>query len=188
MKKPLSLTRYGAGELARALAEGSAGLRWAAFEEWVRRGEKRGWDAYGLLTRDPVLAGLFVSPKNPFESVGVVVGPDLLARTRVAWAEDAGRGDGGPVFQIRFRHRRLDVMSLGPARGVDGELPVREGLGEVSFRVKDANAFIERLESPGFDAVGRFYVLPHGPRERWLLVHAPGAQGVRTVLVRLIPA
>lgn len=188
MKKPLSLARYGAGELARALADASTGLRWAAFEEWVRRGEKRGWDAYGLLTRDPVLAKLFVSPKNPFEAVGVVVGPDLLARTRVAWADDAGGSDGDPVFRIRFRHRRLDVMSLGPARGVEGELPSREGLGEVSFRVKDAAAFVERLEAPGCEAVGRFYLLPQGPGERWLLVHAPGAQGVRTVLVRLIPA
>lgn len=188
MKKPLSLARYGAADLARALADPSPGLRWAAFEEWVRRGEKRGWDAYGLLTRDPVLAGLFVSPKNPFEAVGVVVGPDLLARTRAAWADVAGEGAGEPVFQIRFRHRRLDVMSLGPARGVDGELPAREGLGEVSFRVKDADAFVERLEAPGFEALGRYHVLPQGPRERWLLVHAPGAQGVRTVLVRLIPA
>lgn len=187
MKKPLSLARYGAEELARALADGATALRWAAFEEWVRRGEKRGWDAYGLLTRDPVLAGLFVSPKNPFEAVGVVVGPDLLARTRAAWAEDAGEGDDGPVFKIRFRHRRLDVMRLGPARGVEGELPFREGLGEVSFRVKNADAFVERLEAPGFESVGRFHVLPRGPGERWLLVHAPGAQSVRTVLVRLIP-
>ena len=187
MKKPLSLARYGETELARALADPGAGLRWAAFEELVRRGDNRGWDAYGLLTRDPVLAGLFASPKNPFEAVGVVVGPDLLARARAAWAADAG-DDGAPVFQIKFRHRRLDVMTLGPVHGLEGELPVREGWGEVSFRVTDVDAFVRRADTPAPVSRGRYYLVPKGPGpdSQWLLVHAPGGRGVRTVLVRLI--
>jgi hypothetical protein len=189
VKKPLSLARYGEADLARALADSGPGLRWAAFEELIRRGEKRGWDAYGLLTRDPVLAALFASPKNPFEAVGVVVGPALLARARAAWATDTD-DDGAPVFKIQFRHRRLDVMSLGPARGLEGDLPAREGLGEVSFRIKDVDAFVRRVDAPVPETRGRFFLVPQGPgpESRWLLVHAPGTRGVRTVLVRLIPA
>ena len=54
------------------LTQSDADFRWAAFRELGSRGEKRGWEAYGLLTQDPELAGLFLSPKDPFDAVGVV--------------------------------------------------------------------------------------------------------------------
>ncbi len=189
-KKSVSLSRYDESTLVRALGDAEGGLSGAAFFELVRRGEKRGWEAYNFLTLDPALAALFVSPKDPFDGVGVLAGTDPFARVRRAWpdAVETGSSTGRRTLAIDFRHRRLNVIRLMPEGTVDENGPVREGLGEVEFRVTNVDAAVQRLSGPGVDAGRRVVLLPRDPDEsgRFLLVHVPSLRGARTVLVRLV--
>ena len=201
--KPLDLRRLSDRNLVLLLADTNDDLRRSAFQELGARGEKRGWEAYGLLTRDAELARLFLSPKDPFDAVGVVVGDDTYGRIRAAWpdASEQAREDGGKELTIDFRNLRLDVMTLGPAAWpVEGETPsAREGLGEVEFRVTDVAAFAARVENVGGDLRGRLVLLtpvnldpnsappPLSPAKScFLLAQAPAPRGVRTILVQLI--
>jgi len=202
--RPLDLRRLTERELVLVLTQTDADLRWAAFQELGARGEKRGWEAYGLLTLDPELTRLFVSPKDPFDAVGVVVGPETYERVRSVWPDSKEQilPNGGKELTIDFRNLRLDVMTLGPALWpLEGETPdAREGLGEVEFRVSDVAAFAARIESLGRDLRGRLILLSGGDSEtpsapslatdpaqsRFLITHVPASRGVRTVLVQLI--
>lgn len=201
--KPLDLRRLSERNLVLLLADANKDLRWSAFQELGARGEKRGWEAYGLLTRDAELARLFLSPKDPFDAVGAVVGPETFDRIRAAWPEVAEQvlANGGKELTIDFRNLRLDVMTLGPALWpLEGETPTaREGLGEVEFRVSDVEAFSARVENLGAPLRGRLILLPTSLDEkvqslalpgsapsRFLLTQVPAPRGVRTVLVQLI--
>lgn len=199
--KPLDLRRLAEKELVLMLAQPESDLRSAAFQELGARGEKRGWAAYGLLTRDPELARLFLSPKDPFDAVGVVVGTDTYDRIRAAWPEVTEQvlAKGGKELTIDFRNLRLDVMTLGPSLwSLEGDTPdAREGLGEVEFRVSDVAAFAARLELLDPSLRGRMILLPSSSDEipppssgatRFLVTHVPAVRGVRTVLVQLIQA
>ncbi|MBK8575741.1 MAG: hypothetical protein IPN90_08705 [Elusimicrobia bacterium] len=203
--KPLDLRRLSEQELVLILAHTDEDFRRAAFQELGARGEKRGWEAYGLLTRDPELARLFVSPKDPFDAVGVMVTAETYGRVRAAWPDvpEQNREDGGKELTIDFRNLRLDVMTLGPATWpLEGETPkAREGLGEVEFRVSDVAIFAARVENLEDDLRGRLTLLastdpePQTPptpsptaKSRFLLAQVPTPRGVRTVLVQLIQA
>jgi hypothetical protein len=197
--KPLDLRRLAEKELVLMLAQPQSDLRCAAFQELGARGEKRGWAAYGLLTRDPELARLFLSPKDPFDAVGVVVGTETFDRIHAAWPDLSVQvlEKGGKELTIDFRNLRLDVMTLGSSLwSLEGETPdAREGLGEVEFRVSDAAAFAERVEHVDPALRGRLILLPSSSEEkttpssgatRFLVAHVPATRGVRTVLVQLI--
>lgn len=201
--RPLDLRRLSDRELVLLLTQTDVDLRWAAFQELGARGEKRGWEAYGLLTQDPELARLFLSPKDPFDAVGVVVGAEIYERIRSVWPDVAEQvlANGGKELTIDFRNLRLDVMTLGPALWpLEGETPTaREGLGEVEFRVSDVEAFASRVETLGAPLRGRLILLPTSLEEkvhslalpgsapsRFLITHVPAPRGVRTVLVQLI--
>lgn len=203
--KPLDLSRLPERELVLSLSQTDADLRHAAFQELGARGEKRGWEAYSLLTRDPELARLFLSPKDPFDAVGVVVGAETYARVQSAWpdAPEQILEDGAKEITIDFRNLRLDVMTLGPVPWpLEGETPeAREGLGEVEFRISDVAAFAARVENLDGDLRGRLTLLSTAdpkPKEspmplppiksRFLLAQIPASRGVRTVLVQLIQA
>lgn len=201
--KPLDLRRLSERELVLLLTQTDEDLRRAAFQELGARGEKRGWEAYGLLTQDPELARLFLSPKDPFDAVGVVVGAETYDRIRSAWPNVTEQilANGGKELTIDFRNLRLDVMTLGPALWpLEGETPEgREGLGEVEFRVSDVEAFASRIENLGALFCGRLILLPSSLEEkvqslalpgsapsRFLIAQVPATRGVRTVLVQLI--
>lgn len=202
--KPLDLRRLPERELVLLLTQTDDDMRWAAFQELGARGEKRGWEAYGLLTQDPELARLFLSPKDPFDAVGVVVGTETYDRIRSVWPNVAEQvfANGGKELTIDFRNLRLDVMTLGPALWpLEGETPTaREGLGEVEFRVSDIALFAARIESLAGDLRGRVLLLsasdteaPPSPptavspvKSRFLIAQVPAPRGVRTVLVQLI--
>ncbi|MBL0058637.1 MAG: hypothetical protein IPP35_05930 [Elusimicrobia bacterium] len=191
--KPLNLKTFTDRELTFSLADPNADLRLAAFRELGARGEKWGWEAYGLLTRDPVLASLFRSPKDPFDAVGVLVGAAAFDRLRAAWPEAAERslGESRRELTIDFRNVRLDVMTLGPADSglEEGEREGREGLGEVEFHVTDVPAFAAQVDALEGDLKARVTLLPGDPKasSRFLLAHVKGPRGARTVLVQLVP-
>jgi hypothetical protein len=197
--KPLDLRRLSERDLVSLLSHSEAELRRAAFQELGARGEKRGWEAYGLLTRDPELARLFLSLKDPFDAVGVVVTAESYGRIRSTWPEatEQNREDGGKELTIDFRNLRLDVMTLGPSTWpLEGETPeAREGLGEVEFHVSDVALFAARVENVEENLRGRLTllscpdpVLSPPVKSRFLLAQVPRSQGVRTVLVQLIQA
>jgi hypothetical protein len=192
--KPLDLRRLTERDLVLRLAEDNTDLRWAAFQELCARGEKRGWEAYGLMTQEMELAQLFVSPKDPFDAVGALVGPTTYDRIRAVWPQAVEQNieNGGRELTIDFRNRRLDVVCLGETPWpVQGETPEgQEGLGEVEFRVTDVSAFAARVSQLKGHLRGRLILLPGPVRPsvptRFLLAHVPGPRGTRTVLVQLI--
>lgn len=192
--KPLDLRRLAERDLVLRLADENIDLRWAAFQEVCARGEKRGWEAFGLMTQDPDLARFFVSPKDPFDAVGALVGPSTYDRIRTAWpgAVEQNIENGGRELTIDFRNRRVDVVCLGETSWpVQGETPEgKEGLGEVEFRVTDVAAFAAQVGQLKGHLRGRLILLP-GPGgnslpTRFLLAHIPGPRGTRTVLVQLV--
>ncbi|MBL8023443.1 MAG: hypothetical protein JNK54_04070 [Elusimicrobia bacterium] len=198
-EKPLDLHRLSERDLVLKLADANNDLRWGAFQELGARGENRGWKAYGLLTQDPELARLFLSPKDPFDAVGVVVGPGTYERIRTAWSggPEQDLSGGGKEFTLDFRNLRLDVISLGATFGpLEGDTPEgREGLGEVEFRVVDVAAFAARVENLEGDLRGRIILLPSDPAgvpsgssppARFLLAHIRSSRSVQSVLVQLI--
>lgn len=183
-------------DVVSGLTHAEEEIRQEAFREICARGEKRGWEAFGLLTRDPFLAGLFRSLKNPFDAVGIAVAPDTFERVRTHWPaaveqEDAGRRE----LAIHFRNQRLDVMTIDPGAWPPGEkYPAgREGVCEVEFRVKDLDAFVHRLGELTGELKGRLILLPvdpalpRGPRPcRSLLAHTRGPRGAQTILVQIV--
>jgi hypothetical protein len=187
------LHSYTDAALVRALADDIEAMRRAACRELRGRGEKRGWQAYGLLTRDPQLAALFLTPQDPFDAVGVVAGPATFERLRARWPSAVLRADedGRRELRIDFRNQRLDVFVLSPSLWpADDQCPEgREGLGEVEFRVADVDAFFRRLEQVEGDLKSRLTPLPAAPAApgRFLLAHVSQARGARTVLVQLLP-
>jgi hypothetical protein len=191
--KPLNLQRFTDRELASSLANPNADLRQAAFRELGARGEKWGWEAYGLLTQVPELARLFLSPKDPFDAVGVLVGAATFDRVRAAWPEATARslGEGRRELTIDFRNLRLDVMTLGPADSglEEGDPAGQEGLGEVEFHVTDVPTFAAQVEALEGDLKARVTLLPGDPKSSscFLLTHVKGPRGARTVLVQLVP-
>ncbi|MBK8870150.1 MAG: hypothetical protein KBG07_05750 [Elusimicrobia bacterium] len=192
--KPLDLRRLTERDLVSRLADDNNDLRWASFQELCSRAEKRGWEAYGLMTQDTELARLFVSPKDPFDAVGALVGLSTYDRIRTAWPDAVERKieNGGRELTIDFRHRRLDVVCLGETPWpVQGETPEgQEGLGEVEFCVTDVSAFSARVGQLKGDLRGRLILLPGSEgaalHTRFLLAHVPGPRGTRTVLVQLV--
>lgn len=209
--KPLDLHRLSERDLVWRLADNNNDLKWAAFQELCARGEKRGWEAYGLMTQDVELARLFVSPKDPFDAVGALVGGETYGRVRAAWPEAVEQTieNGGRELTIDFRHRRLDVVCLGVTSWpIQGETPeAQEGLGEVEFRVTDVGAFSARVARLTGDMRGRLILLPNtvgasstvraassgsdkGPvprgGSRFVLAHVRVPGGARTVLVQLV--
>jgi hypothetical protein len=200
--RPPDLARYTDARLVDTLAGPDEALRWAALEQLVERGEKQGWEVYALLTQDRGLADLFLSPKDPFEAVGVAVSPDTYERVRAAWpgARELADAEGRRELVIDFRNQRLDVIKLPPfPEAVGAAPPGREGLAEVEIRVKDVGAFVERLAEVPPDLKGRMHLLPStgdpaavesrsaAAEGRFLLVHTRSARGARTVLVQLLP-
>jgi hypothetical protein len=196
-EKPLDLCRLAERELVLMMAHADRDLRWAAFQELGDRGEKRGWKAYGLLTQDPELARFFLSPKDPFDAVGVVVSPSTYERIRMAWPEapEQALSGGGKELTIDFRNLRLDVMTMGSASWpLEGDTPeAREGLGEVEFRVADVAAFMSRVENLEGDLRGRLILLPSdngespsSPTACFLLAQIPSSRSVRSVLVQIV--
>jgi len=191
--KEHDLRRVKETDLVAALADPDEGLRHAAFREICARGEKRGWEAFGLLTQDTVLAGQFLSLKTPFNAIGIAVGPDTYARVKERWpfgVEGSGP-DGRLDFGIDFRNQRLGVMTIAPGSWPPGEkYPAgHEGFSEVEFRVKDVSAFARRVESLAGDLKSRLVLLsgdPAAPENGMaLLAHVRAPRGARTLLVKI---
>lgn len=189
--KPLDMRGLTDRELALWLAQKDDAVRWASFQELVARGQKRGWEVYGLLTQDPDLAGMFVFPKTPFDAVGVVVGPAVYTDIREAWPGSVERvfQNGTRETAIDFRRLRLDVVLLAPASWpLEGETPeAREGLGEVEFLVNDLESFVRRIGLLDRDLRRRLTLLPGDETDsRFLLAQVRLSRGTRSVLVQLI--